>query len=260
MSNYSEYKRKQLEKQTMSKYERQEIFENILVSIIIIFLSAHLFTVHSKLLFHINPDKLVKELVYKFNGTLFNQELITSTIGAIAYSLITALILTIFVKFRKVFIFSVCSFALLDGVGVFVYYNVTAREKAFIITGAIYYAIYTAIIIISLGLFRHLKYSNVDTLYNKIDESIKENDITELRDMMQVIFKENIHNIQNIQKEEKDIDNIQEKHTISPEIFDEKVFYLSKEMKKTQVEIADELGISQPQVSRILSKFKRENV
>jgi hypothetical protein len=247
MTNYSEFKER-LSKKTESNINWAKIFENILVSIIILFLSVHLFTVHSKLLFHINPDKLVQELTYIFNKTLFNQDLIVSTIGAIAYSLITALILTIFVRYRVVFIITIASFALLDGLGVFVYYNVTIGEKLFVIFGAIYYAIYTASIIVSLSLFRYLGYKNEDLIeLDKYDKSILEDDIMELRDTLK-----------NIQNEYSQNKNIHDKGFVNtPEdMLKEKVLYLSREKKLTQIEIADRVGISQPQVSRILQKSK----
>ena len=236
----------------MSKYSGkgggQKVFENILVGIIIIFLSLHLFTVHSKLLFHINPDNLVQELIYIFNKSLFSQELIVSTIGAVAYSLITALILTIFVRYKSVFIIAVASFALLDGIGVFVYYNVTIGEKLFLILGSLYYAIYTASIIISLGLFRYLGYQNEtgkDNIgLNKINSAILEDEIMELRET-----------IQNIHSEYKNIPKVNETGVNTPDdMLIEKVLYLSREKNLTQMEIADRVKISQPQVSRILAK------
>lgn len=252
---------------------KNKLFENILVALIIIFLSAHLFTVHSKLLFHINPDKLVKKLEYYFNTTLFSQELIVSTIGAIAYSLITALILTIFVKYRKVFIFTVGTLAALDALGVFVYYNVTLAEKTFLITGSVYYAIYTAAIIISLGLFRYLSYKDSE-LNENIDKAIKETDIMNIREIIQDVFKENIHEYSNytdyfkkahkagqqLNKEfmtamSKGLESEMEK-TEKELVLDEKILHLSRVKHKTQVEIAQELGISQPQVSRVLAKYK----
>lgn len=267
MSNYKEFKAKQESRERVNKQDRQEIFENILVGIIILFLSAHLFTVHSKLLFHLNPDKLVKELVYKFDSTLFGQELIVSTIGAIAFSLITALILTIFVKYRKVFIISVGSFAFLDGVGVFIYYNITLVEKVFIISGAIYYALYTATIIISLGLFRYLKYSNEETITgrmnrfeHRVNESILETDIMELRETIQNI-QNNIHEYPSGGvKAKTEAKIIHPLNDIDEEVLDEKILHLSRDKKRTQVEIAERVGISQAQVSRILAKYKNKDV
>ena len=253
MTRYSEYKEK-LSKKTENKTDWTLIFENILIGIIILFLSLHLFTVHSKLLFHINPDNLVEDLTYKFNKTLFSQELIVSTIGSIAYSLITALILTIFVRYKKVFIISVISFALLDGIGVFVYYNVTIGQELFLITGAIYYAIYTSSIIVSLGLFRYLGYSsiqeNTNTFDYNLNKSILEDDIMELRETLE-----------NIRAEYNKNKNIHDKGFINtPEdMLSEKVVYLSKEKKLTQKEIAERVGISQPQISRILQKSKSES-
>jgi len=238
-------------------------FENILIGIIILFLSLHLFTVHSKLLFHINPDKLVQELVYKFDGSLFSQDLIVSTIGAIAYSLITALILTVFVKYKKVFIITVVSFALLDAVGVFVYYNVTIGQKAFLIAGAIYYAIYTGSIIVSLGLFRHLGYSEEENITgrmnnfeHRLNESILEEDIMKLRESIKNIQGEYFRNKKVYPKGGVSAPNLRASDEFEPEILDERILNLSREKHFTQVEIAEQVGISQAQVSRILAKYK----
>ena len=249
MTNYSEYKEK-LFKKTKNKTDWTMIIENILITIIILFLSVHLFTVHSKLLFHINPDKLILELTYKFDKSLFGQELIVSTIGAVAYSLITALILTIFVKYRSVFIITIASFALLDGLGVFVYYNITIGEKLFVIFGSVYYAIYTASIIVSLSLFRYLGYKYKEGIINdNIDNAILEDEIMEIRE-----------SLKNIQIEYSLNKNIQEGSVNTPDDnLAEKVVYLSREKKLTQKEIAERVGISQPQVSRILQKSKSES-
>ena len=243
--NYKDFKEKYYRKHKQLKEQRENVspiqkrIDNILLSIIIIFLSIHLFTIHSKLLFHINPDKIISELTYKFSMYLFSEGLIVSTLSALGYSLITAFILTIFVKYKDVFLISVISFAILDGLGVFIYYNVHIQQDTLTILGSIYYSIYTLFIVISVGYFRHLEYSNNDNLEYRVDQAIQETDIMNMREKI-VNMTNNSENIQS------DIVN----NT------DEYIVYLSNK-GLTQTEIAEKLKISQPKVSRILSKARK---
>lgn len=211
-------------------------FEDFLIGIIIIFLSIHLFITHSKLLFHLNPDNTIEYLNYTFSFDLFSQDLIVPTLSALAYSLITALILTIFVKYKSVFLISVISFAILDGLGVFVYYNVSIQKNLFIIIGSAYYALYTIFIIVSLGMFRNLIYKD-EKLNNKIDNAIIESDVMQLRD-----------NVNNIMNNEPTLVN--DKY-----ILEDNVMSLRR-AEWSQSKIAKELNISQSKVSRILKKYK----
>ena len=209
--------------------------EDILIAVIIIFLSIHLFTLHSKLLFHLNPDKTIELLNYSFSAKLFNSDMIVSTLSAIAYSLITALILAIFVKFKRVFLLSVISFAILDGIGVFVYYNIGISDDTFIIIGAVYYALYTIFIIVSLGTFRNLAYKDIE-LNNKVDDAIQETDVIQIRgDMNKILNNKNKY----LSLEDKVIQA-----------------YYNDEL--SQQKIASKLNISQSKVSRILNKSKDE--
>lgn len=216
-----------------------KLLENILIGIIVLFLSIHLFTVHSKLLFGINPDNLIDELTYNFNLGLFSQNYIVSTLSAIAYSLITALILTIFVKFNKVFLIAVTSFALLDGIGVFIYYNTIIEGNIYIICGAVYYALYTMFIIISLGWFRNLTYKDIE-LNKNIDNAVSESDVIQLRDKLN---KEMNRNDSNVTKD----------------MLDDRVYNLYFTDNLSQSKIASELDISQSKVSRILKKYNDES-
>ena len=152
-----------------------------------------------------------------------------------AYSLITALILTIFVKYNKVFIFSVVSFALLDGIGVFVYYNIELKNT-FVIIGSIYYALYTIFIIISLGMFRNLEYTQDTKLNKEINKAIQENDVMQLSN--------EVNNILN--------------NTNKYLSLDEKVIQSYYKDKLSQTKIAKKLNISQPKVSRIIKKYNEE--
>jgi predicted XRE-type DNA-binding protein len=209
--------------------------EPVLLFAIVLFLSIHLFTIHSKLLFHLNPDKVVEYLEYRFSIDLFNQSMIVSTLSAIAYSFITAFILFIFVKYRKVFLLSVISFAILDGVGVFIYYNASIQDDNFVIFGSIYYSLYTLFIVLSVGLYRNMNYSEheyitgPDNNIKNLSDAISESDVMNLRQEMQNI------------------------HMTSDQKF-KKIKELDKQGFK-QKEIADTLDISQSTVSRILNKL-----
>ena len=210
--------------------------ELILIGLVILFLTIHLFTIHSKLLFHINPDNIVDSLTYKFTLELFSQNMIVSTLSALAYSLITALILTVFVKFRSVFLISVISFAVLDGIGVFIYYNVGIKENLFIISGAIYYALYTIFIIISLGLYRNMIYKDID-LNERIEKGINETDVIHLRNKL--------NKVMNTDKQYLTLE--------------EKIYKYYVEEGWSQQKTAKYLNVSQPTVSRTLAKLKEEN-
>lgn len=213
------------------------ILENILVSVIIIFLSMHLFTVHSKLLFHLNPDKIINELNYTFDLTLFNKGYRVSTISALAYSIITAFILTIFVKYKKVFLISVFSFGMLDGIGVLIYYNIGIKDELFVMLGSWYYAIYTFFMIVSLGYFRHLEYKE-GKLYKRIENAYAETDIMQLREYLNKIANEE-------NKEDKE-------ENANP---NSKILLLYKTGKYNQQQIAEKVGVSQSKVSRTISKY-----
>lgn len=200
--------------------------ENFLLTLIVIFLSIHLFVVHSKLLFHLNPDKISEYFEYSFSFELFTKNMLVSTLSAIAYSFITAFILFIFVKYKKVFLLSVISFSLLDGLGVFIYYNTTIQKDLFMKLGSLYYSLYTLFIIFSVGLYRNKVYS--DEEIPGLNEAIKENDIMQMRDTL----KEVEYSVNEKSKRVKEL----------------------KKEGLTQKEIAEELNISQSMVSRILNK------
>jgi len=239
VNTYEDYKRKTQAKQ--NRVHKSIQIAEFLVGMVILFLSLHLFMVHSKLLFHLNPDKLSKELIYNFDWSLFQKTLLPSTLSALAYAITTAIILTIFVRFRKVFLISIVAFAVLDGAGVMIYYYVAMPADLFMITGAVYYSLYTVGIVISLGYFRYLNYSKDEKIYAEIDYAIKEDDIIKLRETMQQLTKEDM------QPESKMNKN---------SILDDKILYLRNEKGMSQPKIADELKISQSKVSRTLAKYK----
>ncbi len=123
-------------------------------NISLLFLAIHLFGVHSKLLYHINPDT---ESIGIFSFLDMSEPNIISMLFALAYSLITVLIIKI-VQIESVRIFYRFSpfllFGILDALGVLIYYYVDMQN--FQTISAIYYSLYTFCIVGGLGAYRIL--------------------------------------------------------------------------------------------------------
>lgn len=211
----------------------KKLEELITLSVIIIGLSIHLFVIHSKLLLHLNPDRILELIQYKLNFDLFTIGYRVSTVSAIIFSIMTAYVLTKFVKYYKLFIIVTISFALLDGIGTTIYYNVNIVKGLFITLGSIYYGLYTALLIVAIGMYRYLNY-NDENLNNNIDKAIGENDVIQLRGKL--------NNIMN-----------------NDHINDALIYSMYNTENLSQQKIAKKLDISQAKVSRILSKLKEEN-
>lgn len=200
--------------------------DKFLDSVIIFFLSIHLFMTHSRLLYILSPDKVEGFTEYRLFTNLFSVEMASSTMSAIIFSVITAVILGRSVKYKLIFLISFISFALLDGIGVYIYYNpILFIEELAITTGSLYYSVYTACIIISYGLKKYLEYKN-SGLNNNIDIAIDE-----------LNLKNNIMNKSELSENELNILELRNKG-------------------ESQKNIAKELDLSQPTVSRVLGKYK----
>lgn len=104
---------------------------------IISFLTIHLFSVYSRLLFYLNPERATEET---FSFLHIDEHTILAFIVALSYSTISSLV--IFNSDRKGL---VILFGILDSIGVLLYY-VTDIPLYF---GAIYFALYTGVLIIS---------------------------------------------------------------------------------------------------------------
>ena len=200
---------------------------------LIVFIAVHLFGVHSKLLFQLNPDKVKtisgNIMVFSFNDITENN--ITAIIFALSYSIATAVILTLSYDKKYMLYIITLVFGLLDGAGVFIYYNV--KLENFVIWGSVYYAIYTFVIIISAGYYR-LK--NEPDLSKKTDES-------QLTELIKTAKPRNRFENRNEYSDE-------EKKKLEL-----KVLELNEQGRK-QVDIAKELNCSQPLVSKILKKYQ----
>ena len=161
----------------------QKIKDYSLDTIVILFLSIHLFITHSKLLLHLNPDRIIEKMNYTLTMELFSVGYRVSTLTSIVFSLITAYVLARFVKYKNLFIPVVVSFAILDGLGVIIYYDVNIEEQLFRSFGAFYYGIYTSVLIVCYGIYRANRYKEAD-LNNNIDKAINESDVIQLRGKM----------------------------------------------------------------------------
>ena len=139
-----------------------------LISIGLILLSLHLFGIHSKLLFHTNPDGFDNNAAFSFLN--LSENTYTSMAFSLVYSIMTIIVIRIFLlksteilsKFVVLIIVG-----LLDGFGIFLYYAHTEIEKYFIVA-SIYYSAYTFFIIVSLG-FHNISKAKSSEIDSKSD-------------------------------------------------------------------------------------------
>ena len=105
---------------------------------VIIALIPHLLGIHWRLLYYLNPEIADKDL---FSFLTFDEPTIIAFVFAFSYSSGTALIIYITKNWRLI-----ATYALLDAISVFLYYNIDIPLE-FV---AAYYAIYTGILIASI--------------------------------------------------------------------------------------------------------------
>ncbi len=107
------------------------------INLLLLALTIHIFSVHSKLLYHLNPE-LAEHPSFSFGK--FDEPTILALVFALAYSLATISVISITRQKKLIFLF-----AALDSLGVLLYYF-TEIPLQF---GAVYFAIYTGILILS---------------------------------------------------------------------------------------------------------------
>ena len=107
------------------------------INLLMIALTIHIFSVHSKLLYHLNPELEEREA---FSFIRLNEPTVLALVFAVAYSLATVSVIRSTKKKRMI-----VAFAALDSLGVLLYY-LTEIPLQF---GAIYFAIYTGTLILS---------------------------------------------------------------------------------------------------------------
>ena len=97
----------------------------IRINIALFFLVVHLFVIHTKLLFHLNPDSTIANTSV-FDFTRFGPENIVATIISICYAVMTAIaVKDIYLALNRKWNFVlILWFAIIDGTGVWLYYAV----------------------------------------------------------------------------------------------------------------------------------------
>ena len=108
-----------------------------MINILLISLAIHIFSVHSRLLYYLNPETLNK---MPFSFIVVNEPTILAMVFALAYSLATVSVIRNSKKKGLIAIFAV-----LDSLGVLLYYF----TKIPLYFGAIYFALYTGTLILS---------------------------------------------------------------------------------------------------------------
>ncbi len=105
--------------------------------LLIVALTIHIFSVHCRLLYYLNPEVVSK---HSFTFLTFDESTLLAMVFALSYSLATAFVI-ISTK-RKAF---VILYGILDTMGVLLYYFIAIPMQF----GAIYFALYTGVLIIS---------------------------------------------------------------------------------------------------------------
>ena len=107
------------------------------INLLIIALTIHIFSVHSRLLYYLNPELDQKP---SFSFININEPTVLAMVVALAYSLAT---LSVVVGSKKKWLIVV--YAVLDSLGVLLYYFTEIPLQC----GAVYFAIYTGTLILS---------------------------------------------------------------------------------------------------------------
>lgn len=115
------------------------------VSLVLLFLLIHLTIVYTKAIYFINPDKT--QLWY---------DLPLAFIVAVGYSLVTIVNIRQGFNKRNNTIFSI-----LDGIGVFIYYNGTQHENLYTLLISLFFAVLTGYGVYSIGHIANLKYNEL---------------------------------------------------------------------------------------------------
>jgi hypothetical protein len=125
----------------MNLHNKSKLFDTLIIA-----LTIHIFSVHAKLLYHLNPEVAEKS---GFSFIDLNEQTILAMVFALAYSLATLSVLK-GVSNRIIIVV----FAILDALAVLLYYNINIQ----ISNSAYYYALYTAVLIYSSLYFNNPEY------------------------------------------------------------------------------------------------------
>ena len=135
-------------------------------NILIIALSIHIFSVHTRLLYYLNPEISTKQ---GFSYLNIDELTILAMVFALAYSVATATV--IYISNRKILIFS---YGILDAFGVLLYYFTSIPLEY----GAIYFALYTGILIVSTVFLNGNEYL-IDKIREMKEKGLTQRDIAD---------------------------------------------------------------------------------
>lgn len=136
------------------------------INILIIALTVHIFSVHARLLYYLNPE--IKDKV-SFSFIVVNEPTILAMVFALAYSLATVSVIR-GAKIKKLLVI----FALLDSIGVLLYYFI----KIPLYFSAIYFALYTGTLILSAMYFSQPEYLS-DQIQEMKEKGISQREIAQ---------------------------------------------------------------------------------
>jgi hypothetical protein len=121
---------------------------------VIVFIAIHVYGTQARLLYRINPETTEAIRMGGFHFFVWNEYTIIAQIFGLVYGVITAGIIFLYSEHDKnIKILTISTFALLDGIGMLVYYS-SDINNLFIIFAAFYYFIYTVAIILAAGLHK----------------------------------------------------------------------------------------------------------
>lgn len=136
--------------------------KSLFISIGLFFLVAHLIVIHSKLLYHLNPDSLIanKEV---FDFAKLGVENIIAIVISISYACMTAIVLKVIcLPVKKIWNFALIAwFGLIEGSSVWLYYAVFDNYRNYV---SILYGTYTLSIICAFGLYQIFEEKAADVL------------------------------------------------------------------------------------------------
>ncbi len=135
-------------------------------NLLIIALSIHIFSVHCRLLYYINPEISIKPA---FSYLTFDEPTILAMVFALSYSVATAFI--IYISNRKSLIIT---YGIIDTIGVLLYYF----TKIPIHYGAIYFALYTGVLIISTVFLNGTEYQ-IDEIRKLKEKGLTQREVAE---------------------------------------------------------------------------------
>ena len=145
-------------------------------------LTIHIFSVHSKLLYHLNPEVANK---VGFSFLTLNEMTILAMVCALAYSLATFYVVGRTKNKWLIFIY-----AGLDAIGVLLYYFILIP----IYYGAIYFALYTGILILSTIYLDNPEYL-ADHILEMKNKGISQREIAQKLDISETMVSRQLKRI-----------------------------------------------------------------